>query len=157
MGRAFRATGQVAGVWSGRGAPASLDYTKRMNERNMKLIEIDNLTALLIEGEPGRRPYKVRYHAGFYPSGTAVSIAVGEAETIFNPTDPAVARALDRLSRQRDVLLVISGQRETIGHGRMARTHLQNILQRHARHLPNCRLDWAATLAEFTRPNLAAR
>lgn len=136
---------------------AYLDYTGRMNERKIELIKIDKQTTLRITGQPEAWPLKVRYTAGFYPSGAAVSIAVGQVESIFNPTDPTVHAMLDQLSRQHAIAVIINGQSEVITHGRMTRTQLQNILQRHAQHLPNCRLDWAATLAEFTRPNLAAR
>ena len=149
----------VSGREYGRGVEplAYLDYTGRMNERKIELFETDKKTTLRITVDPQSWPLKVRYTAGFYPTGTAVSIAVGQVESIFNPTDPAIAQMLDWLSRQRAIDVVINGQRETVAHGRMTRTQLQNILQRHARHLPTCRLDWAATLAEFTRPNLAAR
>ncbi len=160
MGRAFCATGQVAGVWSGARSPFTRpDYTGTMNERKIELIKIDKQTVLWITGQPEAWPLKVRYTAGFYPTGTAVSIAVGEVETIFNPTDPAVHSMLDRLSRQRTIDIIIDGQREviTVNHGRMTRQQLQSILQRAAVHLPHCRLNWQETLNEFTRPNLVAR
>lgn len=142
----------------GRGVEplACSNYTGRMNESKIELIEINKLTALRITGQP-TWPLKVRYTAGFYPTGTAVSVAVGQVESIFNPADPAVNAMLDRLSRQRTIDIIINDQHETIAHSRMICTQLQNILQRHARHTRTCRLDWAATLTEFTRPNLAAR
>jgi len=134
------------------------NYTGPITERNMNVIEHQKLTAISSASEPGQRPYKLRYVAAFYPTGAAVAIAVGEGEVIVNPADPAVARLLDRLSRQREVALLVDGQQpEVIPHGRMARQQLQSILQRTAVHLPHCRLNWQETLNEFTRPNLAAR
>lgn len=123
----------------------------------MNLIESESLTAFTAADSPGQRPYRVRYTAGFYPTGTAVSLTIGSTEIVVNPADPDVYRMLDRLSRQQEIVVFVAGRPETISHGRMARQQLQQILRRTAAHLPQCRLDWQATLNEFTRLGLVAR
>ena len=134
------------------------NYNGRIYERNMKLIELDKLTALSFDEAPDERPYKVRYQAGFYPTGAALAVTMGGVESIFNLADPTVYEMLDRLSRQRDITLLAAGhQPEIVKHGRMIRQQLQTILRKASTHLPVCRLDWQATLSEFTRPNLVAR
>lgn len=127
-------------------------YQIRTRSKMTEMILKDENGRTLITGSmpvsDGR--IKISYHAGFYPSGAAVTVRVGVWETIVNPADTAVYTMLDRLSRQREVDVIGGdGQRVTIAHGRMARQQLQAILQRTAVHLPGCRLDWQKTLADF--------
>lgn len=115
----------------------------------MELTNADGRTVIKLESIPNGR-IKLRYHAGFYPTGAAVAVQLGDQEVIVNPADTAVAAMLDRLSRQREVAILDgNGRVTTIAHGRMARQQLQQILDRTAAHLPTCRLDWQQTLADF--------